>query len=383
MAATAWRNMRASAPAAAAGEPPALRARPFNFAPGPAALPRQVLEVAREEMLDYRGTGVSMLETSHRSAPFTELAERAEADLRELLGVPREYRVLFLHGGATLQFATVPLNLLGGKTSADYVETGSWSSKAIGEARKYCEVNVAASSAATNFDRIPPRSGWRLNGSAAYLHICSNETIGGVQFHDFPDVGVPLVADMSSELLSRPIDVSRFAVIYGGAQKNLGPAGLAVAIVREDAIGRARRQTPSLLDFAVNDRSGCMYNTPPVYAWYIAGLVLRWVREQGGVAAMAERNAGKAGKLYALIDGSDFYTSPVPPENRSVMNVPFTLADPSLDGEFLRRSTECGLLNLKGHRSVGGMRASLYNAVPEAAVDALVEFMTEFQNEYG
>ena len=359
------------------------RARPFNFSPGPAALPREVLEEARAEMLDYRGSGMSVMEMSHRGPAFTELAERAESDFRELLRIPENYRVLFMHGGATMQFAAVPLNLLGERTSADYVETGSWSTKAIGEARKFGSVNVAASSAESKFDRIPPVSGWRLDGSAAYLHICSNETIGGVQFHDFPDVGVPLVADMSSELLSRPVDVARFGLIYAGAQKNLGPAGLALAIVRDDLIGRARQETPSLLDYAVNVRSGCMYNTPPAYAWYIAGLVFRWVKAQGGVAAMAERNAAKAARLYACIDGSGFYGSPVPPENRSVMNVPFTLADPSLDAEFLRRATERGLLNLKGHRSVGGMRASLYNAVPEAAVEALVEFMAEFHNECG
>ncbi len=356
--------------------------RPFNFSPGPAALPREVLQQARDEMLDYRGTGVSVMEMSHRGAPFSELAERAEADLRELLSVPGSHRILFLHGGATLQMAAVPLNLLGDKDRADYAETGSWSSKAIGEARKYCGVNIVASSADTNFDRIPPWADWQLNDAAAYLHICSNETIGGVQFHEFPNVEVPLVADMSSDLLSRPIDVSRFAVIYAGAQKNLGPAGLAVAIVREDVMGRARPETPSLMDFAVNARAGCMYNTPPAYAWYIAGLVFRWLKAQGGVAAMAGRNAAKAAKLYALIDEDDFYTAPVLAADRSIMNVPFTLADASLDGEFLRRSAERGLLNLKGHRSVGGMRASLYNAVPEAAVDALVEFLREFRDEH-
>ena len=357
--------------------------RPFNFSPGPAALPLPVLDRARDEMLDYRGTGVSVMEMSHRGAPFMELAEQAEADLRVLLRVPDSYRVLFLHGGATLQMAAVPLNLLGEKTTADYVETGSWSAKAIGEARKYCAVNVAASSADSNFDRVPPGADWQLNQAAAYLHICANETIGGVQFHEFPQVDLPLVADMSSELLSRPIDVSRFAVIYAGAQKNLGPAGLAVAIVREDLIGQARAETPSLLDFAVQARSGCMYNTPPTFAWYIAGLVFQWMREQGGVAALAERNAKKAAKLYALIDEDDFYTAPVLPGSRSLMNVPFTLADASLDGDFLRLSTERGLLNLKGHRSVGGMRASLYNAVSEAAVDALADFMREFRNERG
>ena len=293
-------------------------------------------------MLDYRGTGVSVMEMSHRGKAFTELAERSESDLRDLLEIPENYRVFFMHGGATMQFSAVPLNLLGGKASADYIETGSWSKKAIGEARKYGAVNVAASSAGTDFDRIPPLADWRLDGSAAYLHICSNETIGGVQFHDFPDVDVPLVADMSSELLSRPIDVSRFALIYAGAQKNLGPAGLALVIVRDDLIGRARQETPSLLDYAVNARFDCMYNTPPAYAWYIAGLVFRWVKAEGGVAAMARRNAAKAAGLYACIDGSGFYRSPVPPENRSTMNVPFTLPDPSLDAEFLRRANGRG-----------------------------------------
>ena len=373
----------ASASPAAAMNWQENRARPFNFSPGPAALPQEVLEEARAEMLDYRGSGTSVMEMSHRGPAFTELAEQAESDFRELLQVPENYRVFFMHGGATMQFSAVPLNLLGDKTSADYVETGAWSTKAIDEARKYGSVNVAASSADSNFNRVPPLADWQLDSSAAYLHVCSNETIGGVQFHDFPEVEVPLVADMSSELLSRPIDVARFGLIYAGAQKNLGPAGLALVIVRDDLIGRARQETPSLLDYAVNARFDCMYNTPPTYAWYIAGLVFRWVKAQGGIAAMAERNAGKAARLYACIDGSNFYRSPVPLENRSIMNVPFTLPDPSLDGEFLRLAGERGLLNLKGHRSVGGMRASLYNAVPEVAVDALVEFMTEFQNEYG
>ncbi len=360
-----------------------MQDRPFNFSPGPAALPEEVLVEAREELLNYRGTGMSVMEMSHRGRTFLDMAEQAEADLRELLQVPDGYRVLFMHGGATMQFAAVPLNLLGDKGGADYIETGAWTKKAIGEARKYCEVNVAASSAGSNFDRVPPRADWRLNDAAAYLHICSNETIGGVQFHDFPDVEVPLVADMSSELLSRSIDVSRFAVIYAGAQKNLGQAGLAVVIVRDELLGRARPDTPSLLDYTVNADSGCMYNTPPSYAWYIAGLVFKWLKRQGGVAAMQQRNAAKAAKLYACIDGSNFYRSPVPLENRSLMNIPFTLPDAALDGEFLRRAEARGLNNLKGHRSVGGMRASLYNAVPEVAVDALVEFMTEFRDECG
>jgi len=357
--------------------------RPYNFSPGPAALPDAVLERAQQELLDYRGSGQSVLEVSHRGSLFMELAARAKADLRSLLSVPGDYHVLFLHGGATMQFSAVPLNLLGDKTTADYLETGAWSVKALGEARKYCAVNVAASSAATNFDRIPPESDWRLNDEAAYLHFCANETIGGVQFHDFPEAGVPLVADMSSELLARPIDVSRFGVIYAGAQKNLGPAGLGVVIVREELLGRARKETPSLLDYAVCSRSGCMYNTPPTLAWYMTGLVLQWVKQQGGVAVMAERSAAKAAKIYACIDADDFYRSPVPPQNRSLMNIPFTLAESALQDEFLRCATERGLLNLKGHRSVGGMRASLYNAVSEAAVDALATFMVEFRDERG
>ena len=358
-------------------------ARPHNFSPGPAALPEEVLRQAQAELLDYRGGGLSVLEMSHRSPEFLEIAAASEADLRSLLQVPENYRLFFLHGGATLQFAAVPLNLLRGGKAADYVETGAWSAKAIWEARKYCEVNLAASSADTGYDRIPPFDSWRLGEQAAYLHICANETIGGVQFHDFPDLDIPLVADMSSELLSRPIDVSRFALIYAGAQKNLGPAGLTVAIVRDDLLGHARADAPSLLDYQICAQFESMYNTPPVFAWYLAGLVFRWLRERGGLQAMARVNAAKAAKLYARIDASDFYHSPVPAENRSLMNVPFTLADPALDGAFLRDAKERGLLNLKGHRSVGGMRASLYNAVPEAAVDALTAFMAEFERERG
>jgi phosphoserine aminotransferase len=358
--------------------------RVFNFSAGPAALPLEVLERARDELLDYGGTGMSVMEMSHRSRAFVDIAERAEADLIELLGIPDDYKVLFLQGGATLQFAMVPMNLLDGAKRADYVNTGSWSSKAIKEAGRFCEVNVVASSESSNFDRVPDPAGWALSTDAAYLHICSNETIGGVQFHAVPEnVACPLVADMSSDLLSRPLDVSRFGLIYAGAQKNIGPAGLTVVIVRRDLLGKAGAGVPSMLDYAVHAEADSMSNTPPTLAWYLAGLVFDWLKRQGGLSAVAELNQRKAGKLYAAIDQSNFYRSPVRPENRSWMNVPFTLPDPALDAEFLGQAEAAGLTNLKGHRSVGGMRASLYNAVPEAAVDALVSFMAEFERERG
>ncbi|MEZ5557141.1 MAG: 3-phosphoserine/phosphohydroxythreonine transaminase [Pseudomonadales bacterium] len=357
--------------------------RVFNFSAGPAALPTEVLETARQEMLDYRGTGMSVMEMSHRSKAFIDIAERAEADLIELLGVPDDYKVLFLQGGATLQFAMVPLNLLGAHRRADYVNTGAWSTKAIQEAQRFCEVNVAASSEAGNFSDIPDPAAWALSDDAAYLHICSNETIGGVQFQAFPASDVPLVADMSSDILSRPVDVSRFGLIYAGAQKNIGPAGLTVVIVRRDLLGNARAGTPSMLDYQVHAEADSMSNTPPTYAWYLAGLVFQWLKAQGGLAGIAEVNARKAGRLYAAIEQSNFYQSPVAPAVRSLMNVPFTLADAALDAEFLKGAEARGLTNLKGHRSVGGMRASLYNAVPEAAVDALVDYMAAFEREHG
>ena len=357
--------------------------RAFNFSPGPAALPDSVLEQARDELLDYRGKGLSIMEMSHRSKEFVEIAEGAEADLRELLGIGEDYHVLFLQGGASMQFAMVPFNLCGPEETVDYVHTGSWGGKAIAEARQLARVNVAASSEATNFDHIPPRSSWDLSRDAAYCHIVANETIGGVQFHDFPATPAPLVADMSSELLSRPIDVSRFGLIYAGAQKNLGPAGFAVVIVHRDLAGRARPGTPRLLDYGIQAEHGSMFNTPPTFAIYLAALVLRWLKAAGGVAKMAEINRRKAAKLYAAIDASNFYRAPVARRDRSIMNVPFTLADASLDGTFLAGAEERRLLNLKGHRSVGGMRASLYNAVSEQAVDALVDYMTGFEAEHG
>lgn len=357
--------------------------RAHNFSAGPAALPVEVLEEARAEMLDYRGTGMSVMEMSHRSDTFIGIAETAESDFRELLGVSGDYHVLFLQGGATQQFAAIPLNLLGARTSAAYVNTGAWSTKAIEEAGKYCNVRVAASSEATKFDRIPDVSTWSVDPADAYVHICSNETIGGVQFHDVPSVPVPLVCDMSSDILSRPIDVSRYGLIYAGAQKNVGPAGLVLVVVHKNLLGAARKDVPTTLDYKVQAKAGSMSNTPPTYAWYLAGLVFKWMKQQGGLAAMAEKNRRKAETLYSAIDNSNFYASPVARENRSWMNIPFTLADATLDKAFLKGAEARRMMNLAGHRSVGGMRASLYNAVSQDSVDALVNYMGEFEREHG
>ena len=356
----------------------------YNFSAGPAVLPRAVLEQARDEMLDWHGTGMSVMEMSHRGKEFLSIAEQAEADLRELLVIPDNYRVLFLQGGATSQFAMVPMNLLRGRQQADYVNTGAWSKKAIAEARRFCEVNVAASSEDSHFTTIPAFDSWQPNKEAAYLHYTPNETIGGVEFHWVPETGeVPLVVDMSSTILSRPIDVSRFGVIYAGAQKNIGPAGLTVVIVRDDLLGETIAGTPSMYDYQLHADNGSMLNTPPTYGWYLAGLVFSQMKEQGGVAAMADINQRKSQRLYDAIDQSSFYTSPVDVDCRSWMNVPFTLAEGSLDAEFLVQARAAGLLNLKGHRSVGGMRASIYNAMPEAGVAALIDFMGEFERTQG
>ncbi len=358
--------------------------RSFNFSAGPAALPLEVLEHAAAELYDYKGTGTSVMEMSHRSAEFIDIAQRAERDLRDLLDISDDYAVLFLQGGATAQFAAVPLNLLGDKETADHVDTGAWAGKAVSEAQRYCDARVVASSKATKYDRIPPRSEWKLDPNAAYVHIIGNETIGGVEYHSIPDVGnVPLVADLSSTLLSRPLDVSRFGAIYAGAQKNIGPAGLVLVIVRRDLLGRARADTPSVLDWTLNAENDSMYNTPATYSWYIAGLVFAWIKRQGGLAAMAQRNRAKAQKLYRAIDASNFYHAAVVEADRSLMNVTFTLADEALDKAFLKGAEAAGMQNLKGHRSVGGMRASIYNAVPEAAVDALIEYMATFESEHG
>jgi len=357
--------------------------RVFNFAPGPAALPLEVLEQARDELTDWRGSGMSVMEISHRSKAFVAVATEAEADLRELLSIPDEYKVLFMQGGATAQFAAIPLNLTQPDSSVDYVNTGSWSVKACGEARRYCKVNVAADAAASNYTSVPPPSRWQLTPGAAYLHYTPNETIGGVEFPFVPQVDAPLVADMSSTILSRPINVSRFGVIYAGAQKNIGPSGLCVVIVRQDLLGRARAGTPSVWNFKAMADDGSMLNTPPTFAWYFAGLVFKWLKRQGGVAAMGERNRAKAELLYRTIDGSGFYRNPVEPACRSWMNVPFVLADGALDQTFLTEANQAGLTNLAGHRSVGGMRASLYNATSIDAVRALSEFMLEFARRHG
>ncbi len=357
--------------------------RAYNFCAGPAALPEAVLQRAREEMLDYRGTGMSVMEMSHRDDVIVAMAEQAEQDLRDLMGISDDYAVLFLQGGASTQFAMVPMNLLGDAGRADYINTGQWSTKAIKEARRFGDINVAASSEDRNFTYAPARSDWRLSDDAAYVHYCPNETIGGLEFDFVPEVDKPLVADMSSTILSRPLDVSRFGLIYAGAQKNIGPAGITVVIVRKDLLGRAGASVPAMMNYQIHAENGSMYNTPPTFAWYLAGLVFQWLKEQGGVEAMGEINRRKAEKLYGFIDASGFYSNPVTPTQRSWMNVPFILSDSALDKAFLAEADAAGLRNLKGHRSVGGMRASIYNAVPETAVDALIDFMADFEKRNG
>ncbi|RJQ52527.1 MAG: 3-phosphoserine/phosphohydroxythreonine transaminase [Nitrospiraceae bacterium] len=356
--------------------------RIFNFSAGPAMLPVEVLEQAATEMTDWHSSGMSVMEMSHRGKEFVSIAEKAEADLREIMAVPLNYKVLFLQGGASSQFAMAPMNLLKGKNSADYINTGQWSKKAIAEAKRYCNVNIAATGEPGNFTSIPPGSEWKLNSGAAYVHYTPNETIGGVEFHFIPETGeVPLIADMSSTILSRPVDVSKFGLIYAGAQKNIGPAGLTIVIIRDDLIGEPIPGTPVMFNYKTHADNGSMYNTPPTYAWYIAGLVFDWIKRRGGLEAMAAVNNRKAGTLYDFIDKSDFYKNPVAPECRSWMNVPFTLLNPELDGKFLEESKKAGLVALKGHRSVGGMRASIYNAMPETGVDALIAFMQEFRKK--
>jgi phosphoserine aminotransferase len=356
----------------------------FNFSPGPAVLPAPVLAQARDELLDWHGSGMSVMEMSHRGKEFMSIAAAAEQDLRELLAIPASYKVLFLQGGATAQFAMIPMNLLRGKTTADYIHTGEWAKKAIAEAKKFCKVNIAASSEDKSFTYAPKQASWKLDPQAAYVHYTGNETIGGVEFHWIPDVGsVPLVCDLSSSLLSRPLDVSRFGLIYAGAQKNIGPAGLTIVIVRDDLIGQAAAATPSVFDYKIEADNESMYNTPPTYAIYMAGLVFQWLKAQGGLAGMERINIAKAKLLYDLLDASDFYSSPVAAEDRSRMNVPFRLRDAALDEEFLKQAKQRGLLQLKGHRSVGGMRASIYNAMPIAGVQALVDFMREFEASHG
>ncbi len=355
-------------------------ARKFNFSAGPAMLPTAVIERAQSEMLEWDGSGMSVMEMSHRGKEYMSIASKAEQDLREVMNIPDNYKVLFLQGGASSQFAAIPLNLLGDKESADYINTGMWSKKAIAEAKRYINVNIAADTSEGGFTAVPTQSELKLDPNAAYVHYTPNETIGGVEFDYIPDTGnVPLVADMSSTILSRPIDVTKFGMIYAGAQKNIGPAGLCIVIIRDDLLGQASDICPTMFNYAVMAENDSMYNTPTTYSWYVAGLVFEWLKEQGGLEGMAAVNKRKADKLYAVIDGSDFYGSPVAKNARSWMNVPFTLADAELDAAFLKGASEKGLITLKGHRSVGGMRASIYNAMPEEGVDALVAFMKEFE----
>jgi phosphoserine aminotransferase len=358
--------------------------RIYNFSAGPAALPEEVLEQARDEMLNWQGCGMSVMEMSHRGKEFMGIAAQAEADLRELMGIPANYKVLFLQGGASSQFAMVPMNLLRGKKTVDIVNTGVWSQKAIEEAEKYCTVNVAASSEDAKFSYAPTQDKWRLSQDAAYVHYTPNETIGGVEFHWIPETGgVPLVADMSSNILSGPLDVSRFGLIYAGAQKNIGPAGLCIVIVREDLIGQTLSGTPTMFDYKIHADHDSMYNTPPTYSLYIAGLVFKWLKRLGGLAEMDKRNNAKATLLYDYLDSSGFYQCPVAKDSRSRMNVPFTLKDAALDEEFLKQSKARGLAQLKGHRLLGGMRASIYNPMPLEGVQALVDFMREFEQKHG
>ena len=355
--------------------------RIFNFSAGPAMLPAEVLSRAGDEILDWHGSGMSVMEMSHRGKEFIGIAAEAEKDLRELLSVPKSYKVLFLAGGATLQFAQVPMNLLHGKGKADYVATGEWSKKAIKEAKSYCDVHIAATSEDKNFTYAPKN--WNVRKEAAYVHFCSNETIGGVEYHAVPQVPVPVVADASSHFLSRAIDVAKYGLIYAGAQKNVGPAGLTLVIVRDDLIGRAEKGTPSVMDYKLQAEAESMLNTPPTYSIYIAGLVFKWLKALGGVAEIERRNIAKARLLYDFLDTTKFYGSPVAKEDRSRMNVPFTLRDAKLDEEFLKGAAKEGMVQLKGHRSVGGMRASIYNAMPIQGVQRLVDYMKDFERKHG
>lgn len=363
----------------------------YNFSAGPAVLPEEVLKQAREEMLDWQGSGMSVMEMSHRGKEFMSIADKAESALRELANIPQNYKVLFLQGGASSQFAAVPMNLLGKSTQADYVHTGQWSKKAAAEAGQYCSVHVAASSQHDGFNSVPPLEQWHISPDAAYVHYASNETIGGVEFQWTPDLSaapgnhgeIPLVADMSSNFLSRPFDVSKFGLIYAGAQKNVGPAGLVIVIIRKDLLDIPPFPgTPTMYRYKTYADNASMYNTPPTYAIYIMGLVMEWLKKQGGLAAIEQRNIAKARLLYDLIDTSNFYHCPVNRADRSRMNVPFTLSDPGLDEAFLKQAQAHGLLQLKGHRSVGGMRASIYNAMPLEGVQALVAFMQEFEKNH-
>ena len=355
----------------------------YNFSAGPAMLPKPVLQQIQAELLEYGNAKASVMEISHRGVDFTAVAQKAEQDLRELMNIPNNYKVLFLQGGASAQFSMVPINLLRGKTSVNYANTGHWSVKAIAEAKRYAEVNICTDSSANKFTDIDDFSNWNIDQDAAYLHYTPNETIAGLEFDFIPEADMPIVADMSSTILSREIDVSKFGVIYAGAQKNIGISGLTLVIVREDLIGNVVPKQPILFDYATQANNDSMHNTPATFPWYVAGRVFEWLKDQGGISAMASVNERKANKLYQAIDGSDFYSNPVSSKYRSWMNVPFILADDSLDKMFLEKSYNANLLALKGHKSVGGMRASIYNAMPESGVDALIEFMADFEKQYG
>ena len=358
--------------------------RAYNFCAGPAAIPESVLQKAKEELLNWGEIGASIMEMSHRSEAFLQISVEAEQDLRDLMHIPDNYHVLFLQGGASTQFAVIPMNLLRGKTRADYVRTGIWSHKAVDQAKPFCEVNLATDTMDKDYNYIPDVDSWHLDPEAAYFHYTPNETIGGVEFNFIPDAGdVPIVADMSSNILSRPIDVSKFGLIYAGAQKNIGPSGITIVIVRDDLLGNALPITPAPFNYDVQAEDASLYNTPPTFAWYLTGLVFKWLKEQGGPEAMAVINERKAKKLYAAIDSTDFYQNDVKPDCRSRMNIPFQLRNKSMDQTFILEAEKNGLLNLNGWRTVGGMRASIYNAVPEEAVDALMVFMAEFEKKYG
>ncbi len=358
--------------------------RAYNFCAGPAALPTAVLEKAQAELLDWHGKGLSIMEMSHRSKDYVAVAEKAEADLRKLMNIPENYKVLFLQGGASLQFSAIPLNLLGKNSKADYIHTGIWSEKATKEAQRYGDINIVEAATSINGKlAISEQSTWNLSDDAAYVHYAENETIGGIQFANIPETDKPLVSDFSSSILSAPLDVSKFGLIYAGAQKNIGPAGLTLVIVRDDLLDQAKPEIPSLLKYGSQAKNDSMVNTPATYAWYLSGLVFEWLLEQGGVDAMYKTNLEKSKLLYGYIDSSDFYNNPIALPNRSIMNVPFTLADEVLDKLFLKEAEENHLLNLAGHRSVGGMRASIYNAVPLEGVQALVNFMDDFAQRNG
>jgi phosphoserine aminotransferase len=358
--------------------------RVFNYGAGPAMLPAAIMQQAREEFLDWHGTGMSVVEMSHRGTAFMSIAEQAEADLRTLLGVPSDYCVLFLQGGATSQFGMVPLNLAPGGASADYLCTGHWSAKAAQEAQRLCKVNLVCGAGDQPLRAVPPPHSWQRSAGAAYLYYTENETIGGIEFHSVPDAGgTPLVCDMTSSLLSHPLDVSRFGIIFASAQKNFGPSGLVLVIARRDLLGRAPKNMPSLLDYAVHDKNGSMLNTPPTFSWYMAGLAFRWIAAEGGLGEMERRALSRSGLIYSCIDAGDFYRNPVDPAFRSRMNVPFTIADDSLHDKFLDEARAEGLVDLKGHRAVGGLRASLYNGMPQEGAEVLVQFMQEFQRRHG